>query len=111
VTWEIADARDKAKKLGRAVDDAVDVAMEKQKREQEALAAITVDKLAAEYCEKMEKGMTMKTGMRPHSFRQRKSTCECYVSHLIGRFEVSTITPAQVVHVMQKAESGGYVRH
>ena len=35
--------------------------MEKQKRKQEALAAITVDKLAAEYCEKMEKGMTMKT--------------------------------------------------
>lgn len=65
MTWEIADARDKAKKLRRAVDDGVYVAMEKQKRKQEALAAITVDKLAAEYCKKMEKGMTMKDRHAP----------------------------------------------
>lgn len=63
-TWSIADARAKAKELRRAVDDGADVALEKQKKKQEALAAITVDKLAAEYFEKMEKGMAMKTGMR-----------------------------------------------
>lgn len=106
-TWGIADARDKAKKLRQAVDDGVDVAMEKQKRKQEALSAVTVDMLAAEYFAKIEKGMAMKTGMRPHTFKQRKSIHERYVSPVIGRFEASTITPAQVVHVVKKAEAGG----
>lgn len=106
-TWGISDARDKAKKLRMQVDDGVDVAQEKQKRKQEALSAVTVDMLAAEYFEKIEKGMTMKTGMRPHTFKQRKSIHERYVSPLIGRFEASTITPAQVVHVVRKAEAGG----
>lgn len=106
-TWGIAEARDKAKKLRMQVDDGVDVAVEKQRRKQEALAAITVDMLAAEYFQKAEKGMTLKTGMRPHTFKQRKSIHERYVSPLIGRFEASTITPAQVVNVVKKAEVGG----
>lgn len=106
-TWGISDARDKAKKLRQAVDDGVDVAMEKQKRKQEALAAVTVDKLAEEYFAKAEKGMLLKTGMRPHTLKQRKSIHERYVSPLIGRFEASTVTPAQVVHVIKKAEAGG----
>lgn len=106
-TWGIAEARDKAKKLRMQVDDGVDVAIEKQRRKQEALAAITVDMLAAEYFEKIEKGMALKTGMRPHTFKQRKSIHERYVSPLIGRFEASTITPAQVVNVVKKAEAGG----
>lgn len=106
-TWGIADARDKAKKLRQAVDEGVDVALEKRRRKQEALSAVTVDMLAAEYFSKMEKGMAMKTGMRPHTFKQRKSIHDRYVSPLIGSFEASTITPAQVVHVVKKAETGG----
>lgn len=106
-TWSIADARDKAKKLRMQVDDGIDVALEKRKRKQEALSTVTVDMLAAEYFAKAEKGMTMKMGMRPHTFKQRKSIHERYVSPLIGRFEASSITPAQVVHVVKKAESGG----
>lgn len=106
-TWGIADAREKARKLRQAVDEGVDVAIEKQRRKQEALAAITVDMLAAEYFQKAEKGMTLKTGMRPHTFKQRKSIHERYVSPLVGRFEASTITPAQVVNVVKKAEAGG----
>lgn len=106
-TWGIADARDKAKKLRMQVDDGVDVALEKQKRKQEALQIVTVDKLAEEYFAKVEKGMTMKTGMRPHTLKQRKSIHDRYVSPLIGRFEASTITPAQVVNVVKKAEAGG----
>lgn len=106
-TWGISDARDKAKKLRMQVDDGVDVAQEKQKRKQEALSAVTVDMLAAEYFEKVEKGMAMKTGMRPHTFKQRKSIHERYVSPLIGQFEASTITPSQVVHVVKKSEAGG----
>ncbi len=106
-TWGIAEARAKAKELRRAVDDGADVALEKQKKKQEALQAITVDMLAAEYFEKIEKGMTMKTGMRPHTFKQRKSIHERYVSPLIGRFVASTVTPAQVVNVVKKAEAGG----
>lgn len=105
--WGAAEARDKAKELRRAVDDGVDVALEKQRKKQEALAATTVDMLAAEYFAKIEKGMTQKTGMRPHTFKQRKSIHERYVSSLIGRFEASTVTPAQVVNVVKKAEAGG----
>jgi integrase len=106
-TWGISDAREKAKKLRQAVDEGVDVALEKQRRKQEALATITVDMLAAEYFAKAEKGMALKTGMRPHTFKQRKSIHERYVSPLIGRFEASTITPAQVVNVVKKAGAGG----
>jgi integrase len=106
-TWGIADAREKAKKLRQAVDDGVDVAAEKQRRKQESLSAITVDMLAAEYFEKAEKGMALITGMRPHTFKQRKSIHERYVSPIIGGFVASTVTPAQVVNVIKKSESGG----
>lgn len=105
--WGAADAREKAKELRRDVENGVDIALEKQKQKQEALSAVTVDMLAAEYFDKIENGMTMKTGMRPHTFKQRKSIHDRYVSPLIGRFEASTITPAQVVHVVKKAEAGG----
>lgn len=105
--WGAGDAREKAKELRRDVENGVDVALEKQKKKQEALQAITVDMLAAEYFEKIEKGMTMKAGMRPHTFKQRKSIHERYVSPLIGRFVASTVTPAQVVNVVKKAEAGG----
>ena len=106
-TWGIADARDKAKKLRMQVDEGIDIALEKQKKKQEALQAITVDKLAEEYFAKIEKGMSLKTGMRPHTFKQRKSIHERFVSPLIGRFEASSVTPAQVVNVVKKAEAGG----
>ena len=106
-TWGIADARVKAKDLRRAVDEGVDVALEKQKKKQEALQATSVDMLAEEYFAKIEKGMSLKTGMRPHTFKQRKSIHERYISPLIGRFEASTITPAQVVNVVKKSEAGG----
>lgn len=105
--WGAAEAREKAKELRREIDGGVDVAVEKQRQKQEALQAITVDMLAAEYFQKAEKGMTLKTGMRPHTFKQRKSIHERYVSPLIGRFEASTITPAQVVNVVKKAATGG----
>lgn len=105
--WGSAEARERAKELRREIDGGVDVAVEKQRQKQEALQAITVDILAAEYFEKIEKSMAMKTGMRPHTFKQRKSIHERYVSPLIGRFEASTITPAQVVNVVKKAEAGG----
>lgn len=106
-TWGIADAREKAKELRRAVDEGVDVAQEKQRKKQEAIAAMTVDALAAEYFEKAEKGMLLKTGMRPHTFKQRKSLHERYVSPLIGDFPAGRVTPAQVVNVVKRAESGG----
>lgn len=105
--WGAGDAREKAKELRRDIENGVDVALEKQKQKQEALSMVTVDKLAAEYFEKIEKGMALKIGMRPHTFKQRKSIHERYVSPLIGRFEASSITPAQVVHVVKKAEAGG----
>lgn len=105
--WGAAEAREKAKELRREIDNGVDVAIEKQREKQQALLAITVDMLAAEYFAKAERGMTLKTGMRPHTFKQRKSIHDRYVSPLIGRFEASTITPAQVVNVVKKAEAGG----
>lgn len=52
------DARERAKELRREIDGGVDIAVEKQRQKQEALLAITVDILAAEYFAKAEKGMT-----------------------------------------------------
>ena len=105
--WGAAEAREKAKELRRDVENGIDIALEKQKRKQEALSVVTVDKLAEEYFAKVEKGVALRTGMRPHTFKQRKSIHERYVSPLIGRFEASSVTPAQVVNVVKKAESGG----
>jgi len=105
--WGAAEAREKAKELRRDVENGIDIAQEKQKRKQEALSVVTVDKLAEEYFAKVEKGVALRTGMRPHTLKQRKSIHERYVAPLIGRFEASTITPAQVVNVVKKAEAGG----
>lgn len=105
--WGVADAREKAKELRRDVENGLDIALEKQKRKQEALSVVTVDKLAEEYFAKIEKGMSLKTGMRLHTLKQRRSIHDRYVSPLLGRFEASSVTPAQVVNVVKKAESGG----
>lgn len=99
--WGAAEARDAAKELRRQVDQGVDVAQEKQRRKQEALTSMTVDALAAEYFVKAEKEM------RPHTFKQRKSIHERYVSPLIGAFQASSVTPAQVVNLVKKALEGG----
>ncbi len=53
--------------MRREIDGGVNVAVEKQRQKQEALLAITVNMLAAEYFQKAEKGMALKTGHEaPH---------------------------------------------
>lgn len=106
-TWGVADAREKAKELRRAVDDGVDIAQEKQRKKQEAIAMMTVDELSEAYFEKVKKGMKLSTGMRPHTFKQRKSIHQRFISPLIGKFAASSISPAQLVNVVKSAESGG----
>jgi integrase len=99
--WGIADAREKAKELRRAVDDGVDVAQEKQRRKQEAASAITVDALAKAYFEKAEKELS------PHTFGQRKSIHERFVSPNIGTYRADGITPALIVDVVKKSLAAG----
>lgn len=99
--WGIPDARERAKELRRAVDDGVDVAMEKQRRKQEALAAATVDELAKGYFEKAEKELS------PHTFGQRKSIHERFVSPSIGAYRADSITPALIVDVVKKSLAAG----
>lgn len=99
--WGIAEARERAKELRRAVDDGVDVAMEKQRRKQEAATAVTVDELAACYFEKAEKELT------PHTFGQRKSIHERFVSPNIGAYRADSITPALIVDVVKKSLAAG----
>ena len=89
--WGIAEARERAKELRRAVDDGVDVALEKQRRKQEATTATTVDDLAAAYFEKAEKEL------HPHTFKQRRSLHDRFVSPTIGAFRADSISPAQIV--------------
>jgi integrase len=105
--WGAAEAREKAKELRREIDGGVDVAIEKQRKKQESAASLTIDALAAEYFAKAEKGINLTTGMRPHTFKQRKSLHERYVSPLIGSFAAGSVTPAQIVNVVKRAESGG----
>lgn len=99
--WGIAEARERAKELRRAVDDGVDVAMEKQRRKQEAAAAATVDELAKGYFEKAEKELS------PHTFGQRKSIHERFVSPNIGAYRADSITPALIVDVVKKSLAAG----
>lgn len=99
--WGIAEARDRAKELRRAVDDGVDVALEKQRRKQEATTATTVDDLAAAYFEKAEKEL------HPHTFKQRRSLHDRFVSPTIGQFRADSISPAQIVEVVKKSLAAG----
>lgn len=100
-TWGIADARERAKELRRAVDDGVDVALEKQRRKQEAAAAVSVDELAKAYFAKAEQEM------HPHTYKQRRSIHDRFVSPVIGQFRADSVTPAQVVGVVKKSLEGG----
>lgn len=100
-TWGIADAREKAKELRRAVDGGVDVALEKQRRKHEAAAAATVDDLAKAYFEKAEQEL------HPHTYKQRRSIHDRFVSPVIGQFRADSVTPSQVVAVVKKSLEGG----
>lgn len=100
-TWGIADARERAKELRRAVDDGVDVALEKQRRKQEAAAAVTVDELAEAYFAKAEQEM------HSHTYKQRRSIHDRFVSPVIGQFRADSVTPAQIVGVVKKSQEGG----
>ena len=99
--WGISEARDRAKELRRAVDDGVDVAVEKQRRKQEAAAAVTVDELAKGYFEQAEKELSK------HTFDQRKSIHDRFVSPNIGAYRADSITPALVVDVVKKSLPAG----
>lgn len=99
--WGIAEARDRAKELRRAVDDGVDVAMEKQRRKQEAASAMTVDGLAEAYFEQAKKEL------HSHTFKQRRSIHDRFVSPEIGAFAAASVTPAQIVGVVKKSLSAG----
>ncbi len=99
--WGIAEARDRAKELRRAVDDGVDVAMEKQRRKQEAASAMTIDGLADAYFEQAKKEL------HSHTFKQRRSIHDRFVSPEIGAFAAAGVTPAQIVSVVKKSLSAG----
>lgn len=100
-SWGIAEARDRAKELRRAVDDGIDVAQEKQRRKQEDAAAMTVDGLATTYFEKAEKEL------HPHTYKQRRSIHERFVSPMIGGYPAGSVTPAQIVAVVKKSLAAG----
>ena len=100
-TWGIADAREKAKELRRAVDGGVDVALEKQRRKQEAATAATVDDLAIAYFEKAAQEL------HPHTYKQRRSIHDRFVSPVIGQFRADGVTPSQIVSVVKKSLEGG----
>lgn len=99
--WGIADAREKAKELRRAVDGGADVAVEKQMAKLETVNQMTVDGLAASYFEKAEKEM------HPHTLKQRKSVHARFVSPEIGTFPADAVTPAHVVEIVRKSLEGG----
>lgn len=99
--WGIAEARVKAKELRRAVDDGADVALEKKARKQETVIALTIDGLAAAYFAKAEKEL------HSHTFKQRQSIHERFVSPLIGQFRADAVSPAQVVGVVRKSMTAG----
>jgi len=100
-TWGIREAREKARELRRAVDEGVDVAVEKQRRKAEAAAALTVDGLASAYFEQAERELAR------HTFNQRRSIHARFVSPLIGRLPAGDVKPADVAGVVRKSLDGG----
>lgn len=99
--WGIADAREKAKALRRAVDEGVDVAIQKRMDKMVSAEAVTLDELAAAYFEKAEQEM------HPHTFKQRRSIHERFVSPVIGSFPAAAVTPSHVREAVAKSFAGG----
>lgn len=99
--WGIADAREKAKELRRAVDEGVDVATQKRMDKMVSAEAVTMDELATAYFEKAEKEM------HPHTFKQRCSIHERFVSPVIGPFPAATVTPSHVREAVAKSLASG----
>lgn len=99
--WGAADARKQAGELRRNVDQGVDVAVEKQMTKIATSNEWTVDDLAAAYFAKAE------TELHPHTFKQRKSVHQRFVSPIIGNFPAATVKPAHVVEVVRKSQDGG----
>ena len=99
--WGIADAREKAKALRRAVDEGVDVAIQKRMDRMVSAEAITLDELAAAYFEKAEQEM------HPHTFMQRRSIHERFVSPVIGSFPAAAVTPSHVREAVASSLAGG----
>ena len=100
-TWGIKEARDRAKELRRAVDTGSDVAAEKQRTKRELAEAVTVDGLAGAYFAKAE------NDLHPHTFKQRKSIHDRFVSPVIGGMAAAAVKPADVVLAVKKSLTGG----
>lgn len=99
--WGAADAREKAKELRRAVDQGVDVALEKQAVKLAKAQQWTVGEVAKSYFEKAEKELA------PHTLKQRRSIYERFIKPEIGAFPAVTVKPPHVVEVVSKSLSAG----
>lgn len=99
--WSIAAARERAKELRREVDQGVDVAVEKKRQKLEAAEAVTVDGLADAYFERAEKEL------HPHTFKQRRSIHDRFVSPVMGSLPAKSVKPVDVAEVVKKSQGGG----
>lgn len=99
--WGIAEARKQARELRRDVDNGLDVAQEKQRQKREAAEAVTVDSLADAYFERAEKEL------HPHTFKQRRSIHDRFVSPVMGSLHAKSVKPVDVVEVVKKSLAAG----
>lgn len=91
--WGIADAREKARALRRAVDEGIDVAVEKQRRKHEEAKAKTVGDVAAHYFNLASRDVAESTLLA------RRGLYENYIAGitaLSANLDKYLVTPAQI---------------
>lgn len=99
--WGIADAREKARALRRAVDEGVDVAVEKQRRKHEEAKSKTVADVAQHYFDIASRDVAEPT------LQARRKIYEKYIDGTYGRLPVGNIKPSDVAASLRTSSAGG----
>lgn len=99
--WGIAEAREKARALRRAVDEGVDVGLEKQRRKLDQKKAHTVDDVASHYFTLATKEITRAT------LEARQSVYRKYIAPAYGKIPVMDIKPSDIATTVKAAAPGG----
>jgi integrase len=99
--WGIAEAREKARALRRAVDEGVDVGLEKQRRKLEQMKAHTVDDVARHYFALASKEITKAT------LEARQSVYRKYIAPIYAKIPVTDIKPSDVAATVKSSAPGG----
>lgn len=99
--WGIAEAREKARALRRAVDEGIDVGLEKQRRKLDQKQAHTVDDVASHYFTLAARDIARPT------LEARQSAYRNYIKPSYGKLAIADIQPSDVASTVKASAAGG----